>query len=86
MHRRQFLGTLAAVSVFPHDGFGQSNTSRLVAGVHRQQVLPAGYPDTEMWSFDAAFPGTALRARQGDRLAVTVETSSPKRRLYIGMV
>jgi FtsP/CotA-like multicopper oxidase with cupredoxin domain len=78
MHRRQFLGTLAAVSVFPHDGFGQTSTSRLVAGVHRQQVLPAGYPGTEMWSFDAAFPGTALRARQGDRLAVTVENQLPQ--------
>jgi FtsP/CotA-like multicopper oxidase with cupredoxin domain len=78
MRRRQFLGSLAAASVYPHLSFAQSSSIRLIAAPHRQQVLPVGYPDTEMWSFGASFPGTALRARQGDRLGVTVENRLPQ--------
>ncbi|MCI5109998.1 MAG: multicopper oxidase family protein [Marivita sp.] len=78
MQRRAFLGSLAAVSLFTHSGFAQSTATRLLAAQHRQQILPSGYPDTELWSFDAAFPGPLLRARQGERLAVTVENALPQ--------
>ena len=63
MHRRQFLGSLAAAACLPRGSHANVAKDRLRAGVHRQQILPADYPDTELWSFDAAFPGRVLRAR-----------------------
>ncbi|MCR9107859.1 MAG: multicopper oxidase family protein [Rhodobacteraceae bacterium] len=78
MQRREFLGSIAAASLIPGSSFAQSSRRRLIAGAHRQQILPADYPDTEIWSFDAAFPGPELRARQGDTLSVTVENALPQ--------
>lgn len=78
MQRRQFLGSIAAASLFPRGGFAQSSQRRLTAAAHRQQILPEDYTDTEIWSFDAAFPGPELRARQGETLSVTVENALPE--------
>lgn len=78
MDRRQFLSTFAAASLLPTINTAQTTTQTLVAAPHRQQILPADYPETELWSFDAAFPGRSLRARQGDRLAVTVKNALPQ--------
>ncbi len=78
MERRQFLGSLAAASLIPRYAFAQNTPQRLLASVHRQQILPASYPDTEMWSFGSTFPGPLLRARQGDRLAIAVENALPQ--------
>lgn len=78
MERRQFLGSLAAASLIPRHAFAQNTLQRLLASVHRQQILPASYPDTEMWSFGSTFPGPLLRARQGDRLAIAVENALPQ--------
>lgn len=78
MHRRHFLGSLAATGLMPLPSLAQGGPDRLRAGVHRQQVLPVDYPDTELWSFDAAFPGRLLRARQGERLTIDVENALPQ--------
>lgn len=78
MERRQFLGSLAAASLIPRYAFAQNTPQRLLASDHRQQILPASYPDTEMWSFGSTFPGPLLRARQGDRLAIAVENALPQ--------
>ncbi|SHG84683.1 Multicopper oxidase with three cupredoxin domains (includes cell division protein FtsP and spore coat protein CotA) [Marivita hallyeonensis] len=78
MHRRHFLGTLAASGVLPRTALSQQAPDVLTAATHRQQILPAGYPETTLWSFDAAFPGRPLRARQGDRLALDVVNDLPQ--------
>jgi FtsP/CotA-like multicopper oxidase with cupredoxin domain len=78
MHRRQFLGSLAATGLIPSGSFAQTASDRLRAAPHRQQVLPVGYPDTELWGFDAAFPGRLLRAQQGQRLTIDVENALPQ--------
>lgn len=78
MQRRQFLGSLAAASLFPRSAVAQTAPKQLIAATHRQQILPAPYPDTEMWGFEGTFPGPMLRARQGDRLKASVENALPQ--------
>lgn len=78
MYRRQFLGSAAAVGLLPGVGLARTAPQVLRAAPHRQQILPAEYPDTELWSFDAAFPGRLLRATQGDRVSIEVENQLPQ--------
>lgn len=78
MDRRQFIGSLAAAPLLSSASLAQPASQRLIAAPHRQQVLPAEYPETDLWAFDAAFPGRPLRARQGDRLTIDVENTLPQ--------
>jgi hypothetical protein len=34
----------------------------LTAAVTRQQIVPGGYPETEVWSFNGAVPGPPIAA------------------------
>lgn len=77
MDRRHFLAGLATVPLLPPVAFAGPTPQRLVAAPHRQQVLPASYPATDLWAFDGAVPGRTLRARQGERLVVDVENALP---------
>ena len=43
-----------------------------------QQIAPAGYPTTDLWTINGALPGEALRLPQGDRLRVTVQNDLPQ--------
>jgi FtsP/CotA-like multicopper oxidase with cupredoxin domain len=45
----------------------------LTAAITRQQIVPAQYPETEVWSFNGRAPGPELRFRQGERVRITVE-------------
>lgn len=80
--RRRFLATAAAGAALPL--LQSLNTAAAVqvqvlqAGVSRQQLVPAQYPDTEVWSFNGAVPGPLLRARQGDTLRITVRNRLPQ--------
>lgn len=79
--RRAFLtgaAALAAVPLVPRALSGESRTpqlveARLVAEAASAQLAPAGRAATSVWAYNATVPGPVLRARQGDRLRVTVE-------------
>ncbi len=40
-----------------------------------QSLVGAGYPQTEVWSYNGAVPGPELRFRQGERLRIEVENA-----------
>jgi FtsP/CotA-like multicopper oxidase with cupredoxin domain len=46
---------------------------RLTARPGNVQLVPAAYPQTEIWGYDGSVPGPELRLRQGERLRVEVE-------------
>lgn len=80
--RRRFLAAAtagAALPLFRARAAGAAVPAQVLrAGVSRQQLVPAEYPDTEVWSFNGAVPGPLLRARQGDTLRVTVRNALPQ--------
>ena len=82
--RRRFLagiGGLASVPLLSARGGSASGAqsrlveARLVAGPARAQLVPAGYPSTQVWAYDGQVPGPTLRQRQGDRLRVEVRNA-----------
>ncbi len=80
--RRRFLATAAAGLTLPwvhvYEAGAAVHAHVLQTGVSRQQLVPADYPDTEVWSFNDTVPGPLLRARQGDTLRVTVKNALPQ--------
>jgi len=80
--RRRFLATAAAGAALPwvHVPAARATVHAQVlqTGISRQQLVPADYPDTEVWSFNDTVPGPLLRARQGDTLRVTVKNALPQ--------
>lgn len=80
--RRRFLAAAATAAALPGWRAGTAGAAvhaqRLQAGVSRQQLVPADYPDTEVWSFNDTVPGPLLRARQGDTLRVSVRNALPQ--------
>ncbi|WP_300514203.1 multicopper oxidase family protein [Aliiroseovarius sp.] len=70
--RREMLGTSAAF------GFGVLAPARLRASVadpvlltakpSSVQLVPEGYPKTNIWGYDGKMPGTLIRVRQGERI------------------
>lgn len=83
MRRRNFL-FLAAAPLLPLCGSAQGARepalvqARLVASAASTQLAPADYPATEVWAYNGASPGPALRVRQGDRLRVLVQNQLPE--------
>ncbi|WP_333908180.1 multicopper oxidase family protein [Thalassococcus lentus] len=73
--RRSFLGSAAACIAIPNAGHSASNLLRAAPGT--QQIAPDRFDPTDLWVFDGAMPGRSLRARQGDRLSITVENALP---------
>jgi FtsP/CotA-like multicopper oxidase with cupredoxin domain len=80
--RRTILKTLAALPLLamtaPGRAGAQSREVKLTARVARQQLVPADYPETEVWAFDGSVPGPELRLKQGETLSVTVENRLPE--------
>ncbi|MDH4150653.1 MAG: multicopper oxidase family protein [Betaproteobacteria bacterium] len=80
--RRRFLSVAAAGAALPwvHVPAARAtvHTQVLQTGVSRQQLVPANYPDTEVWSFNDTVPGPLLRVRQGDTLRVTLKNALPQ--------
>ena len=77
--RREFL---AAAATLPWLPYGRANAALhrhvLEARTGRQQLVPADYPDSEIWSFNGTAPGPELRVRQGDTLRVQVKNALPQ--------
>ena len=76
--RRSFLaaGGGAAIGAFLPAWPGRAASSGkydLVAGTGRAPLVGGSYPETSVWSYNGAVPGPEIRARQGQRLRITVE-------------
>ncbi len=65
--RRRFLGACAALAVLPQ-ARAQVRELRLEAAPARLAVVGPPHPETGVWAYNGAFPGPALRFRQGARL------------------
>ena len=80
--RRTALKTLlslaAAPACTPLRMAREPHAASLVAAVTRQQIVPAEYPETEIWSFNGTAPGPELRFRQGERVRIAVENRLPQ--------
>ena len=46
--------------------------SDLTIGPAQVSLVGEGYPETSVWAFNGTVPGPVIRARQGDRLEITV--------------
>lgn len=80
--RRKFLmygaASLAALSV-PARVFSKSvEETVLNARAESIQLLPPGYPQTDIWGYDGLMPGPLVRLKQGARLAKTLLNSLPQ--------
>ncbi len=51
---------------------GAARSFRLTPRPGRAPLLPAPYPETEIWGYDGRVPGPEIRLRQGDRVEVQV--------------
>ncbi|MBO9412864.1 MULTISPECIES: multicopper oxidase family protein [unclassified Ruegeria] len=76
LNRRQFLGASAALSVFPKVGLAAY--PELVAREAVQQIAPAEYPETPVWSFGGTVPGTEIRVPQGGRVQRQLSNALPQ--------
>jgi FtsP/CotA-like multicopper oxidase with cupredoxin domain len=80
--RRRALKALASLAAtlccVPAAAASQPRSITLRAGVGRQQIVPAEYPPTEVWSFNGVVPGPELRFRQGERVRIVVENGLPQ--------
>jgi FtsP/CotA-like multicopper oxidase with cupredoxin domain len=75
---KALLAVAAAPSCVPLRLTRESHVARLSAAVTRQQIAPAEYPETEVWSFNGRAPGPELRFRQGERARIVVENRLPQ--------
>ena len=70
--RRSMLAGTAALSTMPVIGRRALASStlelELTAAPAMVQIAPEGYPQTEIWGYGGAVPGTEIRALQGTRL------------------
>lgn len=73
MNRRGFLAASAGVALWP--SIASSNIKTLRAAARRQNLVGAAHPDTEVWTYNGAVPGPALRFRQGERLKLEVQNA-----------
>ena len=78
LDRRSFLaasGAAGAVSVLLPWRARAAATSeyRLVAEPGHAHLVGGSYPETAVWSYNAAVPGPEIRVRQGEHLRIAVE-------------
>ena len=80
--RRRFLAGAAGLAAAPllalRSGVRAGEEPRVVEatltpGAAEAQLVPAQYPRTAVWAYNAVVPGPTLRLRQGDRLRVRLE-------------
>jgi FtsP/CotA-like multicopper oxidase with cupredoxin domain len=80
--RRETLKALAMLAAAPWCRAGRAapepRAVTLTAGLSRQRIVPAEYPQTEVWSFNGSVPGPELRFRQGERVRIAVENRLPQ--------
>jgi FtsP/CotA-like multicopper oxidase with cupredoxin domain len=50
----------------------EAGTGDLTIGPAQVSLVGEGYPETSVWAFNGTVPGPVIRARQGDRLQITV--------------
>jgi FtsP/CotA-like multicopper oxidase with cupredoxin domain len=81
--RRSFLAGLAGLAAAPLLPLARGSAgaeprlveAQLVAGPARAQLVPASYPQTEVWAYNGTVPGPLIRLRQGDRLRARVRNA-----------
>jgi FtsP/CotA-like multicopper oxidase with cupredoxin domain len=76
--RRAALKSLAALAAAPWHAPARAASVALTAGVARQQLVPAEYPQTEVWCYNGAVPAPELRFRQGDTARIVVANRLPQ--------
>ncbi len=74
--RRQFLQSAAALVLLPKAA--QANGSDLIAQEAMQNIAPAGYPKTPVWTYGGSVPGLEIRLRQGARVRRRLVNELPK--------
>jgi FtsP/CotA-like multicopper oxidase with cupredoxin domain len=74
MDRRRFLAAGAAVPLLRAAKAASPSDAarRLELRAARSALVGAGYPQTDVWTYNGAVPGPELRFRQGERLRVEV--------------
>jgi len=75
--RRSVLKAITALAAAPWCGPAGAAEIRLTAQVSRKQIVPAEYPETEVWCYNSAVPGQELRFRQGDTARIIVANRLP---------
>ncbi|MES0825254.1 multicopper oxidase family protein [Ruegeria sp. SCP11] len=74
--RRLFLQSAAALAVLPKVAWASGRD--LVAQTAMQQIAPDGYPETPVWSYGGAVPGSEIRLPQGARLQRRLVNNLPQ--------
>ena len=79
MNRRAFLASTAALSLAPALARATSPALPVLrAQPASQQIVPAEYPATDIWTFNKTLPGETLRYTQGDTLRRRVINDLPQ--------
>ncbi|NNG04473.1 MAG: multicopper oxidase family protein [Inquilinus sp.] len=81
LNRRRLLaagGAATGLMVLPGPVSAAPMERRLRAAPGRAALVGAGYPDTEVWTYEGGVPGPLLRVPQGGRLRVAVENDLPQ--------
>jgi FtsP/CotA-like multicopper oxidase with cupredoxin domain len=78
MTRREVLKALAALAAAPWMRAARAEQTTLSAGIAHWQVVPAQYPQTEVWCYNGTLPGPELRFRQGATARIVVENRLPQ--------
>ncbi len=76
--RRVALKSLAALAAARWCAPARAATVTLTAGVASQQIVPAEYPRTGVWSYNGAVPAPELRFRQGETARIVVANRLPQ--------
>ena len=78
LDRRSLLAGTAALALVgslpaaARASSGAARAFRLTPRPGRVPLLPAPYPETEIWGYDGRVPGPEIRLRQGDRVEIEV--------------
>ncbi len=79
--RRTLIKSLAAAPLLPLSARWADAAVRavtLTAAPAKQRLVPAQYPETEIWGYNGAVPGSELRFRQGETARIVVENRLPE--------
>src|SRR5438876_6442815 len=66
-------GIMVGAGMRPRILRAAADETQLVAAPGRAAIAGPDFPDTAVWSYNAAVPGPELRLRQGERLRVVLE-------------
>ncbi len=77
--RAVLVGSAGAIAAAAAAGVRSSRAAagtidvNLIAAPTSQQIVPAQFPATGVWSFNGGVPGPEIRVRQGERMRIVVE-------------